>query len=144
MRIVTKTELTKYPNGTVFMLYQPCILNGDIRILTGCNGKDYWNGELSLTPFMDDNEIVDYPCIATQWSTVDTSIYDYDDNQLFAVFSKTEIQQMINCLSWALSNCQSYFNEDIWINEDDVFTDNDYYEMVKEAEEIRKNNKNRL
>ena len=31
--------------------------------------------------------------------------YDYDENELFAVFSKTEIRAMITVLQYALSDC---------------------------------------
>ena len=31
---------------------------------------------------------------------------------MFAVFNKTEIMKMINCLSWAISGCDAAFNMD--------------------------------
>lgn len=139
MYIVSRDELGKLPNGTVFMEYEPDILNGQIHILTGSDGTGHWNGELSLTPFMDDfNHGIDRVnrlWSLAQWCTVDTATCDYDENQKFAVFNKTEIQQMINALIWAVSGCTGYFNEDIWIDENGlVFTDTDYYKMKKEYE----------
>ena len=47
----------------------------------------------------------------TNWATDDLNIIaDYDKNQLFAVFNKSEVMKMINCLSWALSGCDGFFN----------------------------------
>ena len=49
----------------------------------------------------------------TNWYTDDLNIIaDYDKNQLFAVFNKSEVMKMINCLSWALSGCDGYFDMD--------------------------------
>lgn len=133
MVIVSRDELAKYPNGTVFTEYVPDMLDSQIHILTGCDGKGYWNGELSLIPFLDDEKCHGNRLFShTQWCTVDTSINDYDKNQKFAVFSKTEIQQMINALMWALTGCKSYFNEDIWVCDDRVIDDATYYEIMDE------------
>lgn len=142
MVIMNKKELSKCPNGTVFMLYRPQILDDEIHILTGQDdyykpkNKVFWNGELSLTPSMDYEDVMGYPNIMTQWMTTDNSSTDYDDDQLFAVFCKTEVQQMINALIWALNGCNSYFDEDSWFIAEKKYSDEDYYEMV---EEERKN-----
>lgn len=114
MRIVNKKELATMPNGTVFMLYRPDMVYDEIHIITGhYDDNSGWNGELTLDPFIEkDKDDRDY--FYTQWCTVDTATCDYNDNQLFAVFSKTEVVQMINCLQWALTGCESYFDEDVW------------------------------
>lgn len=128
MLIVSKEEFCKYPNGTVFMLFSPEVLDDGIYIKTGYgrgqDEKEYWNGELGLTPFFKhdkDNESLCY----TQWSTVDTSTIDYSNDQLFAVFSKSEVKQMINCLMFALCNCKTYLNQDIWFANNMVIPDED-------------------
>lgn len=116
MIIVNRDELAKFPDGTVFMLYEPINLSGDIHIKTGTydwNGKPTWNGELLLTPFLDveesDNGTRDF---STEWITTDNSECDYEEDQLFAVFSKTEIRKIIDCLAWALTDCKTDFNQD--------------------------------
>ena len=122
MTIVTRNELCKYPNGTVFMIYQPEITDGEIHIKTGANKElSYWNGEIKLTPILEFD--ANQPERYCQWSTEDTATCDYDINQKFMVFSQTEVQQMINVLMWALTGCKSYFNEDIWICGNSVLSD---------------------
>lgn len=122
MRIISRNELCKYPNGTVFMIYKPEITDGEIHIKTGANKNlDNWNGELTLTPIWEyDTSQSERFC---QWSTIDTATCDYDESQMFMVFSKTEVHQMINALMWSLTGCQSYFNEDVWICGDTVISD---------------------
>ena len=64
----------------------------------------------------------------TNWCTVDTCDYDYDDKQLFAVFSKLEIRAMITVLEYALSDCSfpinrfmdTYFYKDYEIDEKEL------------------------
>ena len=57
----------------------------------------------------------------TNWSTDDLNIIaDYDKNQLFAVYNKSEVMKMINCLSWALSGCDGYFDMDAVYCESEV------------------------
>ena len=83
MKIINGKELGFMPNGTVFMLYQPEILDGEIHIITGKIDDNFgYNGELLLTPFFDyisnDKERI------TNWCTIDNTLNDYDDNTLFA------------------------------------------------------------
>lgn len=129
MTIVTKNELKTCPNGTVFMKYAPEILTGNIRILTGrYDDRDGWNGELSLSPFWDfesnDNKRW------CQWCTVDSCDIDYNDDQLFAVFSIKEIKQMIKCLNWATKSLEGknpkFISQDIWILDDNIITDEEF------------------
>ena len=122
MRIIDKEEMLKMPNGTVFMEYIPDMLTGTVRIKTGYYeriGKPLWNGELNIEPsFVHDIDDKNY-CY-TQWSTVDRAAHDYDEKQLFVVFSKTEILQMISCLQWALTECKTYFNQDMWYHDNEL------------------------
>lgn len=113
MKIVTKEEFLDYPNGTVFAEWVPSMFASEIKIKTGYykdNEHAHWNGELSLQPFVDDDK---YCGICTSWWTVDGADADYDKNQLFAVFSTTDVMQMVNCLAWALTGCDGYFNQDV-------------------------------
>lgn len=116
MIIVNRDELAKLPDGTVFMLYEPINLGGETHIKAGTyenQDRQTWNGELSLTPFVDieesDNNSRDF---ATEWIISDDAEHDYEKDQLFAVFSKTEIRKMIDCLTWALTDCKTDFNQD--------------------------------
>lgn len=121
MRIVNKQEMLDLPDGTVFALYTPeIIFMDDFSIKTGSylrNGKPAWNGELMLSPYFK-HDMQDPNKCYTNWSTVDNADVDYDDDQLFVVFSKSEIKQMIACLQWALNNCETEFNQDIWLSDD--------------------------
>ena len=134
MRIVNKDELGKMPNGTVFALYTPMILYNDIHILTGSNGDGYWNGELTLlTPFID-NKLVGRNILECNWATVDNAACDYEEDQLFAVFSKSEIMQMINALMWAVTGCEGYFDEDLWLCENRAYSEKTYREIIDEEQ----------
>lgn len=127
MRILSKQEFTKCPNGTVFSTYSPDMLTSELCIKTGqYENNSGWNGELSLYPyFQHDTDCENYSY--TNWCTVDTSSYDYSENQLFAVFSKAEIRKMIDCLQWALTDCKSYFDEDSWYHDENhPFKDEDF------------------
>lgn len=118
MRILSKQEFIKSPNGTVFSTYSPDTLTSELCIKTGqYEDNSGWNGELSLEPYIRHDTDDDDYCY-TNWSTVDTSIVDYPENQLFAVFSKTEIRKIIDCLQWALTDCKSYFDEDSWYHDE--------------------------
>lgn len=133
MNIVSKQELGLQPSGTVFMLYDPDFTDGQIHIKTDSGGIDYqkapcnrvyWNGEMKLTPFW--KTVDDSSERFCNWSTIDTSSHDYNDNQKFIIFSKTEVHQMINALMWALSGCETYFNEDVWIYGNTVLSEDDF------------------
>lgn len=131
MRIVSKNELGKMPNGTVFTMYTPMILYNDIHILTGSRGDGSWNGELTLFPFIDDKLEGDN-ILECNWSTDDTASCDYDEDQLFAVFSKSEVMQMINALTWAVTECGGFFDEDLWLCENRVYSEEEYLQIVDE------------
>ena len=133
MNIVNKQELGKLPNGTVFAQYTPMILYNNIRILTGSSNNGSWNGELCLFPFIDD-KLEGGNCLECNWSTVDNTASDYDEDQLFAVFDKPEVQQMINALTWALTGCEGYFDENVWFCGGRVYPEEIYLEAVTELQ----------
>lgn len=113
MRIVSREILASLPNGTLFCQYHNGTLQNDWNVITGhyekLNGENTKVGFIStlpLSPFIVDNGGVETGNTSiTNWSTIDTCDYDYDDDQLFAVMSKTEIRAMITVLQYALSNC---------------------------------------
>lgn len=125
MKILNKEEMKKMPNGTVFMLYQPEILDGEIHIITGKIDDNFgYNGELLLTPFFDyisnDKERI------TNWCTTDNTLNDYDDNTLFAVFSQLEIIAMIKCLQSAIDPSVDLSDlMDIYFKGDEIIEEKD-------------------
>lgn len=115
MKIITLETLKTMPNGTVFSQIDVWgnFENG-IRILTGrFEDKEGFNGEMELCPSLELNEYVEmkkdreYP---TEWVTCDGSHVDYEESQLFAVFSKQEIEKMIKALQWALTDLKGDFD----------------------------------
>lgn len=125
MKILNKEEMKKMPNGTVFMLYQPEILDGEIHIITGKIDDNFgYNGELLLTPFFDyisnDKERI------TNWCTTDNTLNDYDDNTLFAVFNQLEIIAMIKCLQSAIDPSVDLSDlMDIYFKGDEIIEEKD-------------------
>lgn len=125
MKILNKEEMKKMPNGTVFMLYQPEILDGEIHIITGKIDDNFgYNGELLLTPFFDyisnDKERI------TNWCTTDNTLNDYDDNTLFAVFNQLEIIAMIKCLQSAIDPLVDLSDlMDIYFKGDEIIEEKD-------------------
>lgn len=124
MKIINRKQLSQMPNGTVFMLYSPKVLGNEIHIITGkFIDEDGYNGEILLTPYFDINDIE-----CTNWCSNDTTDWEYDDNQLFAVFSKLEIQIMIQILQWSLTGCEdnglNWF-EDCYIYNDVIIPKNE-------------------
>lgn len=109
MIIVSRNELCQYPVGTVYMKYEPDITDGNIHIKTDSE----WNSELTFIPFWEENGLKKSERYC-KWITTDTTMCDYDEKQQFIVYSKTEVQQMINALIWAIGGCESYFNQDDW------------------------------
>lgn len=108
MRIVDRKTLAAMPNGTLYCGYTPDMLTGDWNIITGhhCNeGKEGFISTLPLEPFIQEGDYKAGTQRITNWCTTDTCDYDYNENELFAVFSKTEIRAMITVLQYALSDC---------------------------------------
>ena len=114
MRIVDRKTLSTMPNGTLFCRYIPDMLDGDWNIITGHN--EGYNGDiiepvgfcsvLPVEPFLDnDKDTKPGTERITNWCITDTCDFDFDENQLFAVFSKTEIRALITVLQYVLSDC---------------------------------------
>ena len=113
------------------------MLDGNFNVITGHDvrsascatfGKEGFYSVLPLLPFMEDGEFKPETDRITNWCTVDTCDFDYDDNQLFAVFSKLEIRAMVTVLEYALSDCSfpinrfmdTYFYKDYEIDEKEL------------------------
>lgn len=98
MKIVNCDELAKMPNGTVFSYFDGYNIE-EFNIITGSNG-DGFNGVLSLEPYFNWDDINSERI--TNWSTVDTANYDFDEDAKFVIYSKNEIREIIEWLKWAI------------------------------------------
>lgn len=128
MKIITLETLKTMPNGTVFSgIDKWGNLENGIRILTGrFENRAGFNGEMDLYPWLASNEngehdifemfengeLIKDKDFQTEWIASDTSPVDYEENQLFAVFSKAEVGKMIKVLQWALSDLEDDFDMD--------------------------------
>lgn len=128
MKIITLETLKTMPNGTVFSEIDKWgNLENGIRILTGrFENRAGFNGEMDLYPWLASNEngehdifemfengdLIKDKDFQTEWITSDTSPVDYEESQLFAVFSKAEVGKMIKVLQWALSDLEDDFDMD--------------------------------
>lgn len=124
MRIVSKKELAKMPNGTLYCQYIPDILVGDFEVIAGHQDDGHFLGTLPLSPTWL-GSADERP---TNWATIDISSYEYSDDETFAVFDKTEIRAMITVLEYALAGGgfdiddfeDTYFYRDKAINEKEI------------------------
>lgn len=130
MRIVDRKTLAAMPNGTLYCGYTSDRLTGDWNIITGHSSRKN-KGFIStfpLEPFIQKGDCKPGTQRITNWCTIDTCDYDYDENELFAVFSKTEIRAIITVLQYALSDCNfpidkfmdTYYLGDIEIDEKEL------------------------
>lgn len=112
MQIVDKKMLCRMPNGTLFCTYQLDILTSNFYVITGHNerydgvgNRIGFQGALPLEPNFEYGDATSGAERITNWTTIDICDHDFDKQQLFAVFSKTEIRAMITVLQYALSDC---------------------------------------
>jgi len=125
MKILNKEQFAKTPIGTVFCLFMPIML--DERLYVKCDyhiseGQPTFNGAIPLCPFFETEKIGDdyigqpseEHSYYTECFSTDVALHDFEDDQLFAVFSKQEVRRMIDVLAFALSDCEG-----------DCFTDSD-------------------
>lgn len=70
------------------------------------------NGEHDVFEMFENGELIKDRDFPTEWITNDTSPVDYEESQLFAVFSKAEVGKMIKVLQWALSGLEDDFDMD--------------------------------
>lgn len=126
MRIVDRKTLAAMPNGTLYCGYTPDMLTGDWNIITGHRYNEEKEGFIStlpLEPFIQEGDYKAGTQRITNWCTTDTCDYDYNENELFAVFSKTEIRAMIAVLQYALSDCNfpiSKFMDTYYLGDNEI------------------------
>lgn len=129
MKILNKEQFAKTPIGTVFCTFSPCILSERLYVKSDYyvsdDGSPSFNGVIPLCPFFEtdeygdgytgtpDNELSYF----TECFSNDTALHDFDNETLFAVFSKAEVRRMIDVLTYALSDCEGkcITDEDIYI-----------------------------
>ncbi len=104
MRVVTKQELESMPEGVLFSEWRDGEVYGGLHIkVVNRLFKEFgWVGELIVDkPFIaTDNS--DNSIFYTSWAATDNTDASYEDNQLFVLWNKNEIESMINCLKLAL------------------------------------------
>lgn len=116
MKIVNKDEFRKLSKGTVYSLFSPNIINGDLHIkgqtFVDKDGLMDMAFELPLYHDFDcgdpngeiysEKNLYEYDyCSVLSWT--DTNMIDYDDNQLFAIYNKEEVLELIQELIKAIS-----------------------------------------
>ena len=126
MKLVTRQQFLRMPKGTVFCKFplseddhasgmtfgieRPCILN---EVIYGFNGEpiDFWATELGFMYYGDSSEslfnklyeMVDNLGMEVSFEHAqDRDGMIEDDNVGFAIFSREEVQQMIDLLQEAL------------------------------------------
>ena len=108
MKIVDYNEFIRLPAGTVFCPYEPCFFHSPLQIKTDTgwqSGTKYlFNGTISLEPSFSDQENLAFGVGRYEigFPVCDTSSIDFDENSLFAILDKEEIENLIDLLKWAL------------------------------------------
>lgn len=147
MQIMTLDEFVKTPNNVLFCVCRRKDLEDRQDIDPGCfegpflktgkysknYGRNGWNGAIDLFGY---NYIVDDKRIASNWCSWDNSDSDYDDNDLFIVFEKKEIQQMTKILLIAMGSEEFEFPDDRnWYVDEREITEKEIFEHVGVTDE---------
>jgi hypothetical protein len=108
MKIVNRETLMKMPDDIVFMTYEPQNF-GQLMMLRGACGNDFFTQDLCAPiKAYNDRELssmcekaergeeveLDFDCAARDGM--------FDDKQLYAVYSKTDVLDLIKCLMHAV------------------------------------------
>lgn len=128
MKIVDLKELSRMPNGTVFSQinskYCKKYRAGDfdidgLNIMCGHDDKycpvesGRFNGVLHMLNYvpvrkgLDDKWYLESDYSFADYGATDTVDYDYDKDDMFVVYDKTDVVEIINVLQWALTGCES-------------------------------------
>lgn len=111
MKYVNRLELRRMPYGTVFVpVTNMGLVDDSIRIITGRydDGAGF-NGTVELTPFTCDSNVYnEYGNLMLDvehkldFDPMDETDHDFDQYQLFAVYTKDEVAMMAHRLIDAL------------------------------------------
>ena len=128
MKVVNLEELSRMPNGTVFSkitdesFYKGIIGDMDIDGLNVmCGHDETWcpinsgkfNGILHMLNYVplyresDGSVDIDGDYEFTDYAITDTAKHDYDKNDMFVIYDKTDVIEIINVFQWALTGCES-------------------------------------
>tara|TARA_R110002096_G_scaffold66306_1_gene161358 strand:+ start:18245 stop:18589 length:345 start_codon:yes stop_codon:yes gene_type:complete len=106
MNIVNLEEFKKLPEGALFMKYEPCcfedlqakgetlkhdFLSQNITYWPDCNGSDDFTRKLSESEAAGSDILMDFDCTGRDGC--------FDNDQLFAVYDKRDIEMLINKLN---------------------------------------------
>ena len=117
VKIVTLEQLKQMPAGTMFAETDggnPTLYPKSYPHIITNKVKSGWNGSLVLFPAVEEVNGKLY----SQAFCFDDSHVDYDENQTFFVWSKQDIQNMIDWLMFALSDCKTDYDDEKWWNEE--------------------------
>ena len=122
MRIVSRDELAKMPNGTLFSSFDGWNIEEGFEIITGKHDNGF-NGTLCL--FLSFNWDEDSPERITNWATVDTTDYDFNEDSKFVVYTKNEIREIIQWLKWCIGeddapDMEKYFYKNQVLSEEEA------------------------
>lgn len=106
MKIVNREEFLKLHSGILFSEYEPCAFYGLFIKQESTNHNDYYETALIGNVDYDSSEdFVDVLLAAQENKTSVKLDFDccgrngmYDDNQLYAVYEKEDIEGLINVL----------------------------------------------
>ncbi len=114
MRILKLDQFLKVPKATVFCKYNPCVFN-DIRVFTGRSGLDETSRDFvsfSLFDVKASDSDIHFEILLNAEQTGEPFKLDFsatardgmfEDDQLFAVFDKEDVEGMIKVLQNSLA-----------------------------------------
>lgn len=124
MKIVNLEELSSMSNGTVFSKIDKSIHNhvaGDfdiygLNIMCGHSKhlpNNNFNGVMHLVNYISvckdeiGNVDIESHYYFDDFTVSDTAKCDYEKSDMFVVYDKTDVIELINALQWALTGCES-------------------------------------
>lgn len=107
MKILTAEQFLEEPYGVTYIQFIPQIYVGELAIKSEERGINSWWSTGILPWVVDDEEFEKWRQdktykLKTEGFTTDDAIYNHEDNVLYAVFNKEEVQGMIDRLQESL------------------------------------------
>ena len=112
MKIVNYYDFVRLPSGSVFCPYEPCYFHSPFQIKVDKgeerSGSYIFNGTMPLEPwFSVEDEFPDCDGnYETEMVVTDNASVDFDEDCLFAVLEKHEVERLIDALKWAIGGCK--------------------------------------
>ena len=113
MKIITRADLMKMPSGTVFSYYEPCTFTG-LYIKDSEPEPDYPDFNVSdLIGAIECNSHNDFSTKCQQMVLGESMPVDFEssgreglfeDEQLFSIYEKQDVEKLINRLASSLDN----------------------------------------